>query len=221
MGPPCPPVATSSPRRVLTSHVFFPFVGKSLSQGTAHRFWNCGPFMNLSKPAVLQTVFSPVRLAIEHISLKITEYSKAFGQFLALTGPWDPLLQTASPSPLDAVWHESCLPSSLCCSSEIAFLYLSSLCFPFFFWLLCAACRILVPQPGIEPRPTAVKALSPNYWTTREFPPSTFLNSFPFQQFLHPIPIFLLPFVSINSFCCLRWFCCLNGIAFLLHLQYF
>ena len=32
------------------------------------------------------------------------------------------------------------------------------------------ACRILVPQPGIEPGATAVKAPSPNYWTARELP---------------------------------------------------
>ena len=30
------------------------------------------------------------------------------------------------------------------------------------------ACRILVPPPGIEPGPLAVKAQSPNHWTTRE-----------------------------------------------------
>ena len=29
---------------------------------------------------------------------------------------------------------------------------------------------ILVPQPGIEPRTSAVKAWSPNHWITREFP---------------------------------------------------
>ena len=29
-------------------------------------------------------------------------------------------------------------------------------------------CGILVPGPGIEPRPLAVKAPSPNQWTTRE-----------------------------------------------------
>ena len=29
---------------------------------------------------------------------------------------------------------------------------------------------ILVPQPGIEPGPLAVDALSLNYWTAREFP---------------------------------------------------
>ena len=28
----------------------------------------------------------------------------------------------------------------------------------------------LVPKPKIEPRPLAVKAPSPNHWTTREFP---------------------------------------------------
>ena len=41
----------------------------------------------------------------------------------------------------------------------------------FFFFLPCwAACGILIPQPGIKPRPLAVRAQSPNYWTTREFP---------------------------------------------------
>ena len=30
------------------------------------------------------------------------------------------------------------------------------------------ACRILVPWPGVKPRPPAVKGLSPNHWTTRE-----------------------------------------------------
>ena len=41
----------------------------------------------------------------------------------------------------------------------------------FFFWLCCMACGILVPQPGIKPRPTAVKALSLNHWTAKEFLP--------------------------------------------------
>ena len=41
----------------------------------------------------------------------------------------------------------------------------------FFFWWPChVACRILIRQPGIEPRPSAVKAWSPNHWTPREFP---------------------------------------------------
>ena len=29
---------------------------------------------------------------------------------------------------------------------------------------------ILVPQPGIEPRPSAVRVRSPNHWTAREYP---------------------------------------------------
>ena len=33
-----------------------------------------------------------------------------------------------------------------------------------------AACGILVPPPGIKPRPMAVKAQNPNHWTAREFP---------------------------------------------------
>ena len=34
-----------------------------------------------------------------------------------------------------------------------------------------AAYGILVPRPGIESVPSAVKTQSPNHWTTREFPP--------------------------------------------------
>ena len=43
--------------------------------------------------------------------------------------------------------------------------------------LLVAACGLLscgmgdlVPQPGIEPTPTALGAWSPSHWTTREVP---------------------------------------------------
>ena len=39
-----------------------------------------------------------------------------------------------------------------------------------YFWP--EACGILVPQPGTEPRATAVNALSPNHWTARELPRS-------------------------------------------------
>ena len=41
------------------------------------------------------------------------------------------------------------------------------LCFVFF--LPChMASGILVPRPGIEPRPLAVKLWSPNHWTGRD-----------------------------------------------------
>ena len=45
-----------------------------------------------------------------------------------------------------------------------------------FSWPSCIACGILVPGPGIEPMPSAVKAWSPNHWTAREF--LLFLNKF-------------------------------------------
>ena len=38
------------------------------------------------------------------------------------------------------------------------------------------ACRILVPQGGIEPVPPAVEAQSLNLWATREVPGSTVLE---------------------------------------------
>ena len=41
----------------------------------------------------------------------------------------------------------------------------------------CATCRILGPQPGIEPVAPAMEgqeAWSPDHWTTREFPPFLF-----------------------------------------------
>ena len=41
--------------------------------------------------------------------------------------------------------------------------------FLFSFWPRSRACEILVPQPGMGPRPLAVKAQSPNHLTTREF----------------------------------------------------
>ena len=37
----------------------------------------------------------------------------------------------------------------------------------FLFWTYHEACGILVPQPGVKPRPPAVKTLSPNPWTAR------------------------------------------------------
>ena len=39
----------------------------------------------------------------------------------------------------------------------------------FYFWPQRTTCRILVPQAGIESSPSAVKAPSPDHWTTRKF----------------------------------------------------
>ena len=41
--------------------------------------------------------------------------------------------------------------------------------FYFSVWPRHMACRILVPQSGIEPMPSAVETQSLNHWTTREF----------------------------------------------------
>ena len=40
-----------------------------------------------------------------------------------------------------------------------------------FFWSKHWACGLLVPQPGIEPRPWTVRVPSPNHWNAREFLP--------------------------------------------------
>ena len=38
------------------------------------------------------------------------------------------------------------------------------------FWSCCIACRILVPQPGMEPMPPAMEAQDLNHWTARKVP---------------------------------------------------
>ena len=54
--------------------------------------------------------------------------------------------------------------------------------FPFFsIWPCHVLCGILVLPPGVEPGPRAVKALSPNHWTAREFPQSSAFNHPQFQ----------------------------------------
>ena len=48
--------------------------------------------------------------------------------------------------------------------------------FIYLFWPRHRTCEILVLQPGTEPRPMAVRAPSPYYWTAREFPLPFFLK---------------------------------------------
>ena len=75
-------------------------------------------------------------------------------------------------------WKKSGREDSFCLSGHRTSLpCLSASCFCFvlfysvlFVWPHCAACGILVPQPGIKPGPLAVRATSPNHWTTRELP---------------------------------------------------
>ena len=42
-------------------------------------------------------------------------------------------------------------------------------CFMYLFWPHHVACRILVPQAGIEPGAPAVKAWSPHHWIAKKF----------------------------------------------------
>ena len=49
--------------------------------------------------------------------------------------------------------------------------------FFFFSWPCHVAFRTLVLQPGIKPRPLAVRLWSPNHWTTRKFPWFLFKSS--------------------------------------------
>ena len=54
-----------------------------------------------------------------------------------------------------------------------------------FFWPHHVACKILAPQPGIEPVPPALGARSLNHWTTREVSRKYFLKSLNFNRFKH------------------------------------
>ena len=90
---------------------------------------------------------------------------------------------------------QSLIPSSAMTALLVNFcLVLFQICFFIFFWPRRAACRILVPQPGIEPAPSAVKAQSPHHWTARDFPPSSFFTAF------YPLHIFsTMPFIYLNA----------------------
>ena len=61
----------------------------------------------------------------------------------------------------------------------------------FFFLASLHGLQILVPQPGIEPMPSAVKVWSPNHWTAREFPRSLFLRGKKLQYFFFKLISFI------------------------------
>ena len=78
-----------------------------------------------------------------------------------------------------------CLGSTISCEFSGSF---------FFFGQFRAACGILVPQPEIQPRPLAVKAQSPNDWTTKEFPKQWFLLYVGFDIYVSNTRFFLYDF---------------------------
>ena len=71
--------------------------------------------------------------------------------------PWSPPLQ--ADSLLTELWGKPLHNKQI--TQQIIF-------FLTYFLPRHVVCGILVPGPGIEPRPLAVKAPSPNQWTTRE-----------------------------------------------------
>ena len=87
-------------------------------------------------------------------------------------------------------------------------------CFCLLLWPHFEACRILVPQPGIEPMPSAVETRCCNYWSSREFPSSSFLiSSFSVLNFkfkiilLHTLFCFLSFFSNFWEFSKLQKSC--------------
>ena len=63
--------------------------------------------------------------------------------------------------------YSGCPPKYLFTDKELFFFFLAHL----------AARGISVPQPGIKPGPSAVRAWRLNHWTTREFPGTCFFKS--------------------------------------------
>ena len=91
---------------------------------------------------------------------------------------------------------------SICCwlgLSVSAMLHFSPILKPFlfFFFLHHAACRILVPRPGMEPTPPAVEAQSPNYWTARQVAP--FWNLVVVVQLLTHVWVFVTPWTTAHQ----------------------
>ena len=60
------------------------------------------------------------------------------------------------------------LSKSICIFEEIFLCFVLFVCLVG--WLCLGVCSILIPGPGIEPRDTTLKAVSPKQWIGREFP---------------------------------------------------
>ena len=78
------------------------------------------------------------------------------------------------------------------CLFYFVFLFL---CFWVFLGPCRTACGILVPQPGVEPGPSAVKAQGTNYWTAREVP----------RNHSHVNSVLLFPFHRWGTWVGKRW----------------
>ena len=75
----------------------------------------------------------------------------------------------------------------------------------FFFWPCHAACRVLAPQPGIEPRPSAFGAQSLNHWTARESPFWLSISNTLFLQWMPLVYTNLISFLKKCLFLKYNW----------------
>ena len=119
---------------------------------------------------------------------------------------WTLALLSLPQSMTEAPKHPSLQPSPLVCSglalqSQVHhFGFCSFLCFGF--WPHCRGSGTIVPQPGIELAPPAVKTWSLNHWTSREIrrlKQSLFYESYLFKgwHLFFSIWFDLTPFLSI------------------------
>ena len=109
-------------------------------------------------------------LVAEH-RLQTHRLSSCGSRAQPLRGMWDlprPGLEPVSPALAGGLSTTAPpgKPPTVLLNKGIAFF-----CFVLFLfsWPHQMACGILVPRPGVEPVPLAVKMLSPNHWTSSEF----------------------------------------------------
>ena len=101
---------------------------------------------------------------------------RVFPEFNAQKKPWARCCSQALSD--RQMWEWLIAPESTSTLATSLFPPLSVFCQKFFFFLVVVclfwphftACRILVPQPGFEPGPSAMETWSPNHWIAREFP---------------------------------------------------
>ena len=91
------------------------------------------------------------------------------GSSLKLRAPWRMWLSTVPVASMLFKHRDPVVPLPSIWELEIEICVWNLPVFIIYLWLHCVACRILVPQSGIEPRPSTPKAWSPNHWTAREF----------------------------------------------------
>ena len=98
-----------------------------------------------------------------------------------ITFPNSPMVVVPSSFPLCiAIFHSlhfARIASISCFKNMLIYSCMKYLTILFFFLPCLPTFGILVPLPGIEPGPLAVKGWSPNHWPTGELPLSILLNT--------------------------------------------